>query len=129
MTVDLDLVARRCTATSKQSGQRCRRRPIVGGSVCVMHGGGAPQVRAAADARLLALVPAALDALERLVTDPRPEMTAMRLRAAIEILNRTGIKAPEQVSVEVPAGLSASVEARIKVLEARRLSELVDTRC
>lgn len=37
--------ARRCTARSKQSGQRCRRAAIVGGSVCHFHGGGAPQVR------------------------------------------------------------------------------------
>ncbi len=37
-----------CTATSKQSGVRCKRRPIPGGTVCVMHGGKAPHVQAAA---------------------------------------------------------------------------------
>lgn len=42
---------RRCTATSKQSGDRCKRFAIPGGTVCVMHGGKSPGVRAAAEAR------------------------------------------------------------------------------
>lgn len=45
--------APRCTATSR-SGNRCKRRPIPGGTVCSMHGGKAPQVAAAAEARLQA---------------------------------------------------------------------------
>lgn len=44
---------RRCTATAKGSGSRCKRLAIPGGSVCVKHGGGAPQVREAAQVRLL----------------------------------------------------------------------------
>jgi hypothetical protein len=44
--------ARRCTATSKQSGERCKRLAIPGGTVCVMHGGASPAVRAAAEERL-----------------------------------------------------------------------------
>ncbi|WP_193613138.1 hypothetical protein [Nocardioides lijunqiniae] len=43
----------RCTATAKGTGQRCKRRPIPGGTVCVKHGGGAPAVRAAAERRQL----------------------------------------------------------------------------
>jgi hypothetical protein len=34
-----------CTATARGTGERCRRR-VIGGTVCVKHGGGAPQVRA-----------------------------------------------------------------------------------
>lgn len=45
---------RQCTATSRQSGQRCKRVPVPGAEVCVFHGGGAPQVRAAAERRLAA---------------------------------------------------------------------------
>lgn len=52
MTSDL-MDARRCTAVAKGSGRRCKRPAIVGGTVCAMHGGSAPQVRAAADQRLL----------------------------------------------------------------------------
>lgn len=44
--------APRCTATAKGTGERCKRRPIPGGTVCVKHGGGAPVVRAAAQRRL-----------------------------------------------------------------------------
>jgi hypothetical protein len=57
----------RCTATSKQSRHRCKRRPIPGGSVCVIHGGAAPQVQAAAQARLLALQHLAIDRLTTLI--------------------------------------------------------------
>lgn len=41
----------RCTAKAKQTGERCKRRPIPGGRVCVMHGGAIPAVRAAAERR------------------------------------------------------------------------------
>lgn len=44
--------ARRCSARSKRSGEGCKRAPIAGGTVCTMHGGAAPQVRAAAQRRL-----------------------------------------------------------------------------
>lgn len=46
--------APQCTATSKQSGVRCKRRPIRGGTVCAMHGGKTPAVAAKAEQRLLA---------------------------------------------------------------------------
>lgn len=42
-----------CTATTRAQ-RRCKRRPIPGGHVCVMHGGKAPQVQAAAQRRLAA---------------------------------------------------------------------------
>ena len=44
---------RQCTGTSKQSGERCRRRPAKGQAVCVIHGGGSPQAQRAARARQL----------------------------------------------------------------------------
>ena len=37
-----------CTAKSKQSGQRCKRPAIKGGTVCFVHGGAAPAVKAKA---------------------------------------------------------------------------------
>lgn len=42
-----------CRGTNR-AGQRCGLRPIAGGTVCKWHGGGAPQVRAAAERRLAA---------------------------------------------------------------------------
>lgn len=38
----------RCIATAKGSGEQCRRNAHPGADVCVKHGAGAPQVRAAA---------------------------------------------------------------------------------
>lgn len=44
-------MASQCTATSKQTGERCRQRPIPGGTVCRFHGGKAPAVAAKAAER------------------------------------------------------------------------------
>lgn len=44
---------RQCTATSKRSRERCKRAAILGGTVCAMHGGKSPAVRAAAGQRLV----------------------------------------------------------------------------
>lgn len=41
-----------CTAKAKSTGQRCKRRPIPGGNVCVKHGGRAPQTINAAARRV-----------------------------------------------------------------------------
>lgn len=41
-----------CSARSKSTGERCRRAPIRGATVCYVHGGMAPQVRDAARRRL-----------------------------------------------------------------------------
>lgn len=47
-----DPTERRCTAHSKRSGTQCKRIPAEGATVCVMHGGNAPQVREAAERRV-----------------------------------------------------------------------------
>lgn len=41
-----------CAATSNATGQRCKRHPVKGATVCQVHGGAAPQVKAAAARRL-----------------------------------------------------------------------------
>lgn len=63
----------RCKATNRQ-GNRCGKPPILGGVVCRMHGGAAPQVMEAAKARIERLADGpALDCLEQLIS---PEMRA-----------------------------------------------------
>lgn len=51
-TVDDARDPRRCNGTSKQTGKPCQLFPVPGATVCRFHGGGAPQVRAAARRRL-----------------------------------------------------------------------------
>lgn len=41
----------RCTATNRESGERCRRKHAKGGKVCASHGGNAKQVRGKAEQR------------------------------------------------------------------------------
>lgn len=62
----------RCTAVSSRTGKPCQQRPIAGGTVCVTHGGRAPQVVAKAKERLLrAKLQAGVKALGwEPVTDP-----------------------------------------------------------
>jgi len=48
--------ARRCTAKSSWSKQRCKKAAILGGTVCHTHGGGAPQVKRKAKERLEDLI-------------------------------------------------------------------------
>jgi hypothetical protein len=45
---------RQCTAQSKQAGRRCGKWAVPGATVCRNHGGGSPQVRAAAQRNLQA---------------------------------------------------------------------------
>jgi hypothetical protein len=56
------LKGEQCSARAKSTGHRCQRL-VVGAPVCVMHGGGAPQVRRARERRI-ALA-------EALLADPR----------------------------------------------------------
>jgi len=63
---------RRCMATSKQSGERCKRLASPGAAVCAMHGSRAPQVRAKAAERIVEAEAGALLARNGhdAVTDP-----------------------------------------------------------
>ncbi|MCO7238408.1 hypothetical protein [Aeromicrobium sp. CnD17-E] len=62
-----------CPATSKRTGERCQLR-VIGGGPCRWHGGNAPQVRAAREARIFA---AEALAAERLEVGPVPDVGAV----------------------------------------------------
>jgi hypothetical protein len=131
--------ARQCTATSKQSGERCRRTAIVGGFVCSHHGGGTPAVKKSARERLLALVDPALDALLRALKTGPPcehcgrsdaDRDPVVLRAAQLVLDRTGYhptlavaQAPQRNELE---GLSIFEVADRAEAYARRARELAN---
>jgi hypothetical protein len=88
---------RRCVAQAKETGERCRRQPIPGGLVCVLHGGGAPQTIAAAKRRLLEGVEPALTRLLRFIETPpglcnvcgRCRATSLHARRTLAIPVRT----------------------------------------
>lgn len=110
---------RRCKARSKKSGDRCRRYAIPGGSVCAMHGGSAPQVRAAAERRLEAAAIEAetssalawlgekaiddpLDELGRLATESRALTTALGARVnALKTITEYDLKESPSIKAEI----------------------------
>jgi hypothetical protein len=100
--------APQCAATAKGSRQRCKRRPIPGGTVCVKHGGGAPQVKAAAERRLADLVPKAIAYYDWLL-DQKTYPSA-GLGAANAVWDREKGKPREQVSLEHSGGIVISHE-------------------
>ena len=98
----------RCTAKSKRTGARCKRAPVVGGRVCAVHGGKAPQVKAAAERRAAAQ---ALEANARAVlafeaveplTDPVLELAnlAAEVKATVRALGQrvNALQDPRYVS-------------------------------
>lgn len=95
-----------CTAKSKRSGKQCQKPPIPGGTVCHMHGGGAPQVRAKAMDRLMALQHPAIDRLMELVNQQEYPSTAYA--AVKDVLDRTMGKPVE--SLELTGAQGGPVE-------------------
>lgn len=111
-----------CTATSKQSKKRCRRRPVPGLTVCVMHGGKTPAAQAAAADRVQ--TEAAEKELAKLwvglehataVSDPVASMA--RLAGALEaMLDQVGATVNEIKTTAAGANLQ-SVRGEIVLLE------------
>ena len=125
----MDELVRRCSATSKTTGNQCGRAPILGGSVCALHGGKAPQTVAAAKARLLEGVEPAIARLMRFIEAPpglcalcgRSDDTGAIVSAIRTLLDRCGLgpSATMQVvaTVEQPY-VRLSTDEMIAKLEA-----------
>jgi len=85
-----------CTAKSSRTGQRCRKAAIRGGTVCLTHGGSAPQVREAARRRLqealLTMVDPALLVIHRALTKGKQDElpTAIEAQVANKAIERAG---------------------------------------
>lgn len=87
---------RQCTATSRQTGERCRRIVPVGHVVCHYHGGATQQAKDKARLRMLELIEPAVAQLARLMVNSNDERVQMR---AIEnILDRGGL--PRGVKID-----------------------------
>lgn len=87
-------LSQRCGAHSKRTRKRCGQWAIPGGTVCKWHGGGAPQVKAAAEKRLEELRPAAIRYLEWLLS--QREFPSAGLGAAKDVLDRNDGKPTEK---------------------------------
>lgn len=110
---------RRCKAKAKSSGNQCRRYAIAGGTVCKNHGGGAPQVAAAAARRLEAqrleadttaalawlgekAISDPLDELGRLATESRALTTALGARVnGLRALTEYDLKETPHIKAEI----------------------------
>ena len=111
----------RCTAKAKGTGERCRRRPHPGATVCVIHGAGAPQVQKSARERLQELAEPAIEALRVALDSGDPRAV---IRAAIAVLDRTGYGPTKAVVVEQVEREDAS--AWMKWATNEEMSAVVD---
>jgi hypothetical protein len=105
----------KCAAHSSRTGDPCRKWPISGSNVCSTHGGSAPQVKRRAEERLRELqFPAVSSIADAIVADTHqldrrggiiklgPDH-AVRLRAALAVLDRTGLGPSSSANVTVTA--------------------------
>lgn len=105
-----------CTAKTS-SGYPCKRPPIKGGTVCRTHGGAAPQVRAAAQVRILMASDMAARKLIELMSSPKVD-DRVKLAAARDLLDRANLSGTQAVEVTVEKGKSFEdfvLEASIEI--------------
>lgn len=114
--------APRCTATAKGSGVQCKRRPIPGGAVCVKHGGGAPQVKAAAERRLADLVPKAVEYYDWLLT--QRDYPSAGLGAANAVWDREKGRPRESVDMNVTGQVNVIDVLRQRHARAKSLEKM-----
>ena len=91
-----------CTA-HKKSGAACKQPAIPGGTVCRYHGGSAPQVIAKARARIIEAADKVAARLIKIATD-KDSSEAAAVQAARDLLDRAGLKVPEQHELSGPGG-------------------------
>ena len=85
-----------CTA-HRRDGNQCGSDAMTGATVCRMHGGSAPQVRAAAMRRLLEAADPVAAELVRLATQSKDER--VRLAACRDLLDRVAVASPKQIEI------------------------------
>lgn len=111
-------VKRQCTATSRQSGQRCKKAPVPGLTVCRMHGGGTQAAKRKAALRLAELVDPAIATLGREMV--KADKSADRQRAANSILDRAGVVRQGAGDAEIARALLLD---RLRALRAQAIDE------
>lgn len=125
--------ALRCTH-ERDDGSRCKNFGVRGTgfngtpSMCFIHGGSLPSVKAKAEAtvlsarmRLIQSIPMALDTLLDLAENANAE--AIKLKAAESVLDRTGLKQALEIQVEVTNTASPSEDILKKLQIMRERAE------
>lgn len=106
------LPAATCAALNR-NGDPCQRPPLASSNVCRAHGGAAPQVKRAAQMRILQASDRAAARLEAIMEDTTAP-TAVRLAAARDLLDRAGVVGKQEL--ELSANVSVSVWDNIEGL-------------
>lgn len=88
-----------CTA-KRRNGKPCLNYAINGSNVCRMHGGAAPQVRAAAQVRILMASDLAAKKLVDLMESPKVD-DRVKLAAAKDLLDRANLAGKQSIEVGV----------------------------
>lgn len=91
-------IVNQCTA-HRRNGDQCRRSAIKGSNVCATHGGSAPQVQRAAQVRLLMASDTVAGELVKIALSKQAS-DAVRVQAILAVLDRAGISARQQVTIE-----------------------------
>ncbi|MEV8265642.1 HGGxSTG domain-containing protein [Microbacterium sp. NPDC077057] len=88
-----------CTA-SRRNGEPCLNYAIKGATVCRMHGGSAPQVRRAAQVRILMASDLAAKKMVELMSNPKVD-DRVKLAAAKDLLDRANLAGTQNIEVGV----------------------------
>lgn len=120
---------RQCKATNRQ-GKRCGKPPILGGVVCRMHGGAAPQVMEAAKARIERLANGpALDCLEELISpERRKQFPSTAFAASRYLVDRKHGTPTESMDMTVSGQIDiVQVLRQRQARSAKSLAEMTPT--
>jgi len=107
-------IVNQCTA-HRRNGDQCRRSAIKGSHVCSTHGGSAPQVQRAAQVRLLMASDTVAGELVKIALSKKAS-DAVRISAILAVLDRAGISARQQITIE----------ASVETWESRADAAVVD---
>lgn len=107
-----DIGPSQCEATAR-SGFRCTKFAIPGGNVCHMHGGNAPQVRAAAVSRLIEARDMALDRMIEQLAPPESPIYAQEIKDLLAVVDKLTSK------VQLLSGEATSRDESVEVGEVR----------
>lgn len=118
----------RCTGTirnGERKGEQCGKWSLKGSTVCDRHGGSLPSVQEAAAKRieearkqLMGMAPTAAEVINDIMLSG--DNDAVRLKAAQDILDRTGILKGQEVTMDVRTEDTAAKEIEQRLAQMRK---------